>query len=76
MDRKLTRKILDDFVEAVHKTNTDSGYAYTTGYFASTIVDLLEKLPPHECMAELNHFTRETQRLERDIMVNTLKDPT
>lgn len=75
MDRKLANKILTDFAEAARRAHeSGSGYAYTSGYFQSTIMGLLEKLKPHDCMAELDHFVRETRRLQKETVVNTLKE--
>lgn len=75
MDRKLADKILTDFAEAARRLNeTCSGYAYTSGYFQSTILCLLEQLPPHVCMAELDHFVRETRRLQKQTVFNTLTE--
>jgi hypothetical protein len=57
MDRKLAEKMLSEFVkngEAAH------GYAYTTGFMFSAILDLLEQVPPDVCMKVLNNFASVT----------------
>lgn len=74
MDRKAAQIILKDFCEAVHKANPGSGYAYLSGYFQSAYLELLEQISPHECMRELDNFLRETKRVEREAIVNTLKE--
>lgn len=59
MDRQLAEKMLSDFVkngEAAH------GYAYTTGFMFSAILDLLEQVPPHVCMKTLNNFASWTPK--------------
>jgi hypothetical protein len=75
MDRKSADAILENFATAARQRHLDYGYAYLTGYFQSAIVSLLERLPPHECMTELDSFLRETKRIEREAIVNSLKDP-
>lgn len=74
MDRKSADAILEKFITAARQRHLDYRYAYLAGYFQGAIVDLLEQLPPSDCMRELQKFEKETARIEREAIVNLLKD--
>lgn len=72
MDPRVADAILEKFSKAALQCYPDTGYAYIKGYFQSALLHVLEKLPPDQCMHELQLIDSHRHELERETVYTML----